>query len=36
MRAYFSDGKIWYERIAGLPKSLVAYKADREAGVLSV
>jgi hypothetical protein len=36
MRAYFSDGKIWYERIAGLPKSLVAYKADREAAAPSV
>lgn len=26
MRAYFPDGKIWYERIAGVPKSIVAYK----------
>jgi hypothetical protein len=27
MRAYFPDGEIWFERFAGLPKSLVAVKA---------
>lgn len=26
MRAYFPDGRIWFERIGGLPKSTVAYK----------
>jgi hypothetical protein len=28
MRAYFPDGVIWFERIAGLPKSIVSYKTD--------
>jgi len=26
MRAYFPDGNIWYERIGGLTKSIVAYR----------
>lgn len=26
MRAYFPDGTIWFERFAGVPKSVVAYK----------
>jgi hypothetical protein len=26
MRAYFPEGEIWYDRVAGLPKSLVAIK----------
>ena len=29
MRAYFPDGKIWFERVAGLPKSIVSYKTSR-------
>jgi hypothetical protein len=29
MRAYFPSSKIWYERIAGLPKSLVAIKSQK-------
>jgi hypothetical protein len=27
MRAYFPDSEIWFDRIAGMPKSLVAVKA---------
>ncbi len=26
MRAYFPDGKIWFERFWGIPKSITAYK----------
>ena len=29
MRAYFPTSEIWYERIAGLPKSLVAVKSEK-------
>ncbi len=29
MREYFPTSKIWYERIAGLPKSLVAIKSEK-------
>ena len=29
MHAYFPDGKLWFERIGGIPKSMVAYKATR-------
>jgi hypothetical protein len=29
MRAYFPSSEIWYERIAGVPKSLVAVKSEK-------
>jgi hypothetical protein len=32
MRSYFPTSEIWYERIAGLPKSLVAIKSAGDAG----
>jgi hypothetical protein len=29
MRAYFSGSEIWFERVFGLPKSLVAIRTER-------